>query len=240
MAAALGQLLGNAIQEEVRMKTILLACVLVLLALFGMRPGTAQDQKAPMTFFVTSEGPGNGANLGGLKGADAHCQKLAQAVGAGAPTGHPSLSTTAEGGKPAVNARDRIGKGPWYNAKGVKVADDVANLHSDNNNLNKETALDEKGNRVHARSDKPKKHDILTGSQPDGTAYPASPNLTCQNWTVGNAGNLAGAAQVGHHDREGNSPGISSWNSAHASRGCGQEDLKASGGDGLFYCFLAQ
>jgi hypothetical protein len=190
-----------------------------------------------MSFFVTSQGPGNGANLGGLKGADAHCQKLAQAAGAGDRTWRAYLSTSAEDGKPAVNARDRIGKGPWYNAQ---IADDVANLHSDSNNLNKETALNEKGNRVNARGDKPNKHDILTGSQPDGTAYPASPNLTCQNWTVGNAGTLAGAAQVGHHDREGNSPGVSSWNSAHASRGCGQEDLKASGGDGLFYCFLAQ
>jgi hypothetical protein len=208
------------------MKTILLACVLVLLALLGMRPGTAQDQKAPMTFFVTSEGPGNGANLGGLKGADAHCQKLAQAVGAGDRTWHAYLSTTAEGGKPAVNARDRIGKGPWYNAKGVKVADDVANLHSDKVNLNKETALDEKGNRVNARGDKPNKHDILTGSQLDGTAYPAGEDMTCRNWTAGNSTTLAGKAQIGHHDRESKTPGVSPSNSAHASRGCGQEGLE--------------
>jgi hypothetical protein len=192
-----------------------------------------------MSFFVTSQGPGSGASLGGLDGADAYCQKLATAAGASNRGWRAYLSISAADGKPAINARDRIGKGPWYNAKGVKIADDVGNLHSDSNNLNKETALDEKGNRVNARGDKPNKHDILTGSQPDGTAYPANPNLTCQNWTVGNSGKLAVAAQVGHHDREGNSPGVSSWNSAHASRGCGQEDLRASGGDGLFYCFLA-
>jgi len=222
------------------MKKVQLALVAVILALFAMRLGTAQDQKPAMSFFVTSQGPGSGTSLGGLAGADAYCQKLATAAGAGSGNWRAYLSISAADGKSAVNARDRIGKGIRYNAKGVKIADNVANLHSDNNNLNKETALDERGNRVNARGDKPNKHDILTGSQPDGTAYPASPNLTCQNWTVGNAGNLAGAAQVGHHDREGNSPGVSSWNSAHASRGCGQEDLKASGGDGLFYCFLAQ
>jgi hypothetical protein len=222
------------------MKKTQLVLAAVILALFGMRLGTAQDQKPPMSFFVTSQGPGSGASLGGVAGADAYCQKLATAAGVGTGSWRAYLSVSAAEGKPAVNARDRIGKGPWYNAKGIKIADNVANLHSDSNNLNKETALDEKGNRVNARGDKPNKHDILTGSQPDGTAYSASPNLTCQNWTVGNAGNLAGSARVGHHDREGNSPESVSWNSAHASRGCGQEDLKASGGDGLFYCFLAQ
>jgi hypothetical protein len=222
------------------MKGFQLVFAALLLALLGMRLGTAQDQKAPMSFFVTSQGSGSGASLGGLDGADTHCRKLATAAGASSGNWRAYLSISAADGKAAVNARDRIGKGPWYNAKGIKIADNVANLHSDSNNLNKETALDEKGNRVNARGDKPNKHDILTGSRPDGTAYPANDNLTCQNWTVGNAGNLAGAAQVGHHDREGLSPGVSSWNSAHASRGCGQEDLKASGGDGLFYCFLAQ
>jgi hypothetical protein len=222
------------------MNKIQLTLLAIIVALFGMRLGIAQDQKPAMSFFVISHGPGSGASLGGLAGADAYCQKLAATVGAASGSWRAYLSISEADGKPAVNARDRIGRGPWYNAKGVKIADSVANLHSDNNNLNKETALDEKGNRVNARGDKPNKHDILTGSQPDGTAYPASPNLTCQNWTVGNADKLAGAAQVGHHDREGNSPGVSSWNSAHASRGCGQEDLKASGGDGLFYCFLAQ
>lgn len=222
------------------MRKIQLTFAAVILALAGMTLGTAQDQKASMSFLVTSEGPGSGANLGGLDGADAHCQKLAAATGAANRNWRAYLSNSAGNGKAAVNARDRIGKGPWYNAKGVKIADDVAKLHSDSNNLNKETALDEKGNRVNARGDKPNKHDILTGSRPDGTAYPESANLTCQNWSVGNIGNLAGAAQVGHHDREGKTPEGVSWNSAHPSRGCGQEDLKASGGAGLFYCFLAQ
>jgi hypothetical protein len=211
-----------------------------LLALFGLRLGAAQEQKSAMSFFVTSVGSGSGANLGGMAGGDAHCQKLAAATGADSTNWRAYLSVSAADGKTAVNARDRIGKGPWYNAKGVKIADDVPNLHSDSNNLNRETALDEKGSKVNGRGDKPNKHDILTGSQLDGTAYPANPNLTCGNWTLGNADKLAGVAQVGHHDREGLSPGVSSWNSAHASRGCGQEDLKASGGDGLFYCFLAQ
>ncbi|MBI4524551.1 MAG: lectin [Deltaproteobacteria bacterium] len=213
---------------------------MVILAVFGMTLGTAQEQKTSISFFVTSEGPGNGANIGGLEGADNHCQKLAAAAGAGNRTWRAYLSASAADGKPAVNARDRIGKGPWYNAKGVKIADNVADLHSDNNNLKRETALDEKGNPVPGRGDKPNKHDILTGSQPDGTAYPADDGLTCQNWTAGNAANLPGKAQVGHHDREGRSPGISSWNSAHASRGCGQEDLKSSGGAGLFYCFAVR
>ena len=222
------------------MNKIQLALLAITVVLFGMRFGVAQDQKPAMSFFVTSHGSGSGASLGGLAGADAYCQKVATAAGAGSGNWRAYLSISEAAGKPAVNARDRIGKGPWYNAKGVKIADSVADLHSDKNNLNKESALDEKGNRVNARGDKPNKHDILTGSQLDGTANPASPNLTCQNWTAGNADKLTGAAQVGHHDREGNSPGVSSWNSAHASRGCGQEDLKASGGDGLFYCFLAQ
>jgi hypothetical protein len=221
------------------MRKIGLASAALALALFAIRLGTAQDQKTPMTFFVTSEGSGKGANLGGLDGADAHCQKLAAAAGAGNRTWRAYLSMGAADGKPAVNARDRIGKGPWHNANGVKIADDVANLHSDRNNLNKETAIDEKGNRVNARGDKPNKHDILTGSREEGTAY-AEDDLTCRNWTAGNSTKLPGKAQVGHHDREGLSPGVSSWNSAHASRGCGQEDLKASGGDGLFYCFAAR
>ena len=222
------------------MKTLFLPMAAVTLALLGIALGTAQDTDTSMSFFVTSAGPGNGANLGGLQGADAHCQKMASAAGAAKGNWRAYLSASAEDGKAAVNARDRIGKGPWYNAKGEKIADSVDNLHSDNNNLKKETALDENGNRVNARGDKPNKHDILTGSQANGTAFPNDPNLTCQNWTIGNSTKLPGAAQVGHHDREGNSPGSVSWNSAHASRGCGQEDLKSSGGDGLIYCFLAR
>ena len=222
------------------MKTLFLPMAAVILALLGITLGTAQDKDTSMSFFVTSVGPGNGANLGGLEGADSYCQKLAAGTGATKGNWRAYLSSSAADGKAAVNARDRIGKGPWYNAKGVKVAESVENLHSEKNNLNKETALDEKGNRVNARGDKPNKHDILTGSQADGTALPNDPNLTCQNWTVGNSTKLAGAAQVGHHDREGNSPEGVSWNSAHASRGCGQEDLMSSGGDGLIYCFLAR
>jgi hypothetical protein len=230
----------HARKKEVKMKALFLSMAAVALALLGITWGSAQDTDTSMSFFVTSAGPGNGANLGGLEGADSLCQKLASVGGAAKGNWRAYLSSSAADGKAAVNARDRIGKGPWYNAKGVKVADSVENLHSEKNNLNKETAIDEKGNRVNARGDKPNKHDILTGSQPNGTAYPNDPNLTCQNWTIGNSTKLAGAAQVGHHDREGNSPEGVSWNSAHASRGCGQEDLKSSGGDGLIYCFLAR
>src|SRR5215510_7733709 len=222
------------------MKKIQLTFVAVILTLFGMRLGTAQDQKPGMSFFVTSQGPGSGASLGGVAGADAYCQRLATAVGAGSGNWRAYLSVSAADGKPAVNARDRIGKGPWYNAKGVKIADDVANLHMESVNINKETALDEKGNRVNARGDKPNKHDILTGSQLDGTAYPAGEDMTCRNWTAGNSGTLPGKAQIGHHDREAKTPGVSPWNSAHATRGCGQDDLKESGGDGLIYCFATK
>jgi hypothetical protein len=175
-----------------------------------------------------------------LEGADAHCQKLAAAAGAGNRTWHAYLSANAADGKPAVNARDRIGAGPWYNAKGVKIADNVAELHSDKNNLNRQSALDEKGNLVNAGGDKPNKHDILTGSQLDGTAYPAGEDMTCSNWTAGNATKLPGKAQLGHHDRMSFSTPGSPWNSAHASRGCGQEDLITSGGAGLFYCFAVK
>ena len=219
------------------MRQIQLAIAAVLLTIVGLTLGSAQDQKNSMSFLLTSEVPGSGVNFGGLVGADANCQKLAGTAGAGDRTWRAYLSVSAADGKPAVNARDRIGKGPWYNAQGVKIAGSVADLHSDRNNLKKETAIDEKGNRVNVRGDKPNKHDILTGSQPDGTEYPTEANLTCGNWTIGNSGNLPGKAQIGHHDREGNTPEGVSWNSAHATRGCGQEDLKASGGDGLLYCF---
>ena len=163
------------------MRKMAFAFAALMLTVFGIGPVTAHAQNTSMSFFVTSEGPGKGANLGGLAGADLLCQKLAATAGAGNRTWRAYLSTSATDGKPAVNARDRIGKGPWYNAKGVKITDSVADLHTDGNNLKKETALDEKGNLVNARGDKPNKHDILTGSQPDGTAYPADSNLTCQN-----------------------------------------------------------
>jgi len=187
-----------------------------------------------MSFFITSSGPGNGANLGGLVGADKHCQNLAAAAGAGNRTWHAYLSTSASGGQTAVNARDRIGQGPWYNAKGVRIAENVADLHGDKNNLTKQTALTEKGEVVNGRGDQPNRHDILTGSQLDGTALVGDPaNTTCGNWT--SAGE--GSAQVGHHDRQGGGDHATSWNSAHPSKGCSQENLRGTGGDGFFYCF---
>lgn len=197
--------------------------------------GIAPAQNA-MTFFVTSAGPGKGGDLGGLEGADRHCQSLAQAAGAGGKTWRAYLSTQ---GANAVNAKDRIGKGPWVNAKGVTIAKDVADLHGASNNLNKETALSEKGEVINGRGDTPNRHDILTGSQPDGTAFSGSDDRTCGNWTKSGAG----AAMVGHHDRRGlnESAPMLSWNSSHPSRGpdggCSQADLKSTGGDGLLYCF---
>lgn len=192
-------------------------------------------QPANMTFFVTSHGPGKGADLGGLAGADKHCQDLAASAGAGAKTWHAYLSTQGEG---AVNARDRVGKGPWQNAKGVVVAKDVANLHGANN-LTKQTALSEKGEVINGRGDKPNRHDILTGSKPDGTAFAAGQDRTCGNWTS----STKGSAMLGHADRMGlrDDPPSHSWNSAHPSRGkdggCSQADLRSTGGDGLLYCF---
>jgi hypothetical protein len=215
--------------------------LLAALALVSLSLTTsAQAQQTTMTFFITSVGPGNGADLGGLEGADRHCQALAQAVGAGDRTWRAYLSTQAVGGAQAVNARDRIGRGPWQNAKGVTIAKDVDELHG-NNNLNKQTALDEKGEVVNGRGDKPNRHDILTGSTPDGRAFPAGEDRTCGNWTK----STQGAAMVGHHDRMGlnEEPPAKSWNSSHPSRGpdggCSQADLRSTGGDGLFYCFAS-
>ena len=194
------------------------------------QPAAAQDSK--MNFFITSAGPGQGAKLGGLAGADAHCQKLAAAAGAGGKTWKAYLSTSGSG---AMNAKDRIGKGPWYNAKGVVVAKDVADLHSDNNKLGKENSLTEKGAVVNGRGDTPNQHDILTGSQADGTAFTDSADHTCSNWTSSADGQ--GSAQVGHHDRQGGGPAPTSWNSSHGSRGCSQANLVGTGGNGYFYCF---
>jgi hypothetical protein len=201
----------------------------------------ALAQSANTTFFVTSNGPGNGANLGGIEGADKQCQTLAAAAGAGAKTWHAYLSTQAADGKPAVNARDRIGKGPWQNSKGVVIAKDVADLHSASNNLNKQTALSEKGEVINGRGDTPNRHDALTGSQADGTAFAAGEDRTCKNWTS----STQGAAMMGHIDRIGlrDDDASKSWNSSHPSRGpdggCSQADLKSTGGDGLLYCFAA-
>ena len=209
----------------------------VCIAAFAAQPARAQS--AAMTFFVTSNGPGNGANLGGLAGADAHCQTLAQASGASGKTWHAYLSTQAADGQPAVNARERIGKGPWQNSKGVVIAKDVADLHGPNNNLTKQTALSEKGDVNNGIGDKPNRHDVLTGSQPDGTAFPPETDRTCKNWTSG----TQGSAMVGHSDRTGlrDDDVSKSWNSSHPSRGpdggCSQADLRSTGGDGLLYCF---
>jgi hypothetical protein len=213
-------------------KRILLASI-ALLSL-GLAIG-AQAQQNNMSFFITSVGSGKGADLGGLEGADRHCQQLAQAVGAGGKTWRAYLSTQGQG---AVNARDRIGRGPWVNAKGQTVAKDVNELHG-NNNINKDTALTEKGEPVPDRTQRPNMHDILTGSQADGTAFTVSDDRTCGNWTKSGQG----AAMVGHHDRAGldDSPPAKSWNSSHPSRGpgggCSQDDLKSTGGNGYFYCF---
>ncbi len=209
------------------MKILQLLCAATLLCLLSVSPALAQASE--MTFFLTSAGSGNGADLGGLAGADGHCQSLAAAVDAGGKTWHAYLSTTGPGG---VNARDRIGSGPWQNIKGVVVAQNVAQLHGENN-LTKESVLNEKGMMTNGRGDTPNQHDILTGSNLDGTA--ASDSDACSNWTSGADG--AGSAMVGHFDRQGGGANPSSWNSAHGSRGCSQDNLIATGGNGYFYCF---
>lgn len=195
----------------------------------------AQPQQASMTFFLTSVGSGNGADLGGLEGADRHCHALAEAVGAGDVEWRAYLSTIAADGEPAVHARDRIGSGPWYNARDVMVARDVADLHSEHNNLTKETQLTERGDMVNGRGDRPNMHDILTGSQLDGTAFTGEEYTNCDNWTSSGEG----TTRVGHHDRTGGGQNPTSWNSAHNSRGCSQQNLQGTGGNGLFYCFAA-
>jgi hypothetical protein len=214
-----------------------LASAIVLTACAGM-PGSGGD----MSFFVTSAGTGKGADLGGLSGADRHCQTLAASAGgkASAKVWRAYLSTQAKDGAQTVNARDRIGKGPWYNAKGELVARDVEHLHGNGGNIAKAVALNEKGQVVSGRGDTPNRHDILTGSRADGTAFsPFDPDLTCGNWTRSGA---EGAVVVGHHDRIGPSadPWATSWNSSHQSRGgCSVEALKSTGGDGLLYCFAS-
>ncbi|HEY0835533.1 MAG TPA: hypothetical protein VGE72_16645 [Azospirillum sp.] len=221
------------------MKTVTRGALLGAVLALGLGGGAqAQGSAGEMTFFVTSVGSGKGADLGGLEGADRHCQRLAQAVGAGNRTWRAYLSTQATGGQPAVNARDRIGRGPWQNAKGVVVARTVDDLHGANN-LTKQTALTEKGETVKGRGDSPNEHDILTGSQPDGTAFTGTEDRTCGNWTKSGA---EGAVMVGHHDRMGlnEEPPAKSWNSSHPSRGgCSQDALRGTGGAGLFYCFAA-
>jgi len=213
--------------------------VLVPLALMGLA-GTAAAQapaapagpQQPMSFFVTSVGKGDGGNLGGLEGADAHCQSLAAAAGRGNVQWRAYLSQAAAGALPAVNARDRIGRGPWFNAKGVLIASNVDDLHQDRNNIRKPTALNEKGEEVNGVGNTPNTHDMLTGSDSTGRLVPGNAALTtCGNWTS----NMAGNAMLGHHDRLGGPN--ASWNAVHSSRSCSQPDLVATGGAGLFYCF---
>ena len=221
-----------------RVTPLLMAASAVMglgLAASAQQAGTGP---AAMTFFVTSANPGQGANLGGLEGADRHCQALATAAGAGGRTWRAYLSTQATAGQPAVNARDRIGRGPWQNAAGAVVARSVDELHSDANNLNKQTALTERGAAVNGRGDAPNMHDILTGSQPDGRAFAGGQDMTCGNWTLGGA---EGSAMLGHHDRLGlrDDAPSRSWNSSHPSRGCNMDGLRSTGGAGLLYCFAA-
>jgi len=223
------------------MKKTLHVCAIVFCAVLTAVAGGLAHAQSTMTFFITSVGPGKGGDLGGLEGADKHCQKLAEAAGAGGKTWHAYLSTQAPAlNDPGyVNARDRIGKGPWTNAKGVVVATSVDDLHSANNKLAKETALDEGGKTVNASGDEPNNHDMLTGSRPDGTAYPGAPfpDMTCGNWTKGGTD---GSAMVGHHNKAGPpkaSTWAMSWNSSHPTLGCDAPALRKTGGAGLFYCF---
>jgi hypothetical protein len=225
--------------QIIRVSVPLAACLLLS---FSTLPAAAQS--ADMTFFIASAGPGKGGDLGGLAGADAHCQQLAAVVGAGGKTWRAYFSTQGDG---AVNARDRIGSGPWQNAKGTVVATSVADLHSDNNKLSKQNSLSEKGDVINGGGDSPNRHDILTGSQADGTAFPTGEDRTCSNWTS----STKGMAMLGHHDRSGlrDDAPSKSWNSSHSSResrdgsapgqGCSQKALQGTGGDGLFYCFAA-
>ena len=221
----------------------IIATITLVFAASPFALGQAQQKqtpppKQPMSFFVTSEGSGKGANLGGLAGADQLCQKLAAAAGAGNKTWHAYLSAKVADGQPAVNARDRIGQGPWFNAKGVRIAQGLTDLNGDNaelarigNFINKSTAITEKGDTISGFGDTPNKHDILTGSTSEGKAFTDGADHTCKNWTSEGEG----SAQVGHHDRTGG--GNVSWNTTHASRGCSQANLVATGGSGLLYCF---
>ena len=194
---------------------------------------TVNSQQNEMSFFITSMGSGDGANLGGLAGADAHCASLATAAGSRGKTWHAYLSTHATATSPAENARDRIGFGPWYNSNGVEAASNLNVLHGPNNNLSKQVSLTENGDIVLGRGDTPNQHDILTGSTLDGRTVDDGTNHTCNNWTS----NGSGSAHVGHFDRTGGGQNPTSWNSAHGSRGCSQEDLVGTGGNGYFYCF---
>lgn len=212
----------------------------MVLGVSAWTPGavSAQGLDTSMSFFISSANPGKGANLGGLEGADAHCQALAEAVGADMHVWHAYLSTQGDSVTPGVNARDRIGLGPWYNAKGVKVAESVADLHSNENKLSKENSLTEKGEMVNGRGDSPNRHDILTGTRADGTAFKPGADSTCSDWTS----ETTGSAMVGHHDRHGIASNIdsTSWNQSHMSNGCSLANLVSTGGGGLIYCFASE
>jgi len=225
----------NARQGGPNMKRRLFILTATSLGLIGsvILIAEAQRDRPPMSFFVTSKGSGDGANLGGIAGADYMCQTLAEGMGS-TKTWHAYLSTRAgDNAVTVLHARERIGTGPWYNSKGELIAKSLADLHGNSNNLNKQTALTEKGETIKGVGDTPNMHDILTGSRPDGTAYPRDEmDHTCYNWT---SNKDTGSAQVGHFDRTGG--GNTSWNSAHATRGCSQANLAATGGAGLFYCF---
>jgi len=234
------------------MHKVIGSSVLAFAAILPFGLSGAQAQQVPqapnMSFFVTSATLGKGGDLGGLAGADAHCQQLAGTAGAGGKTWHAYLSTPETPTAKATNARDRIGNGPWQNAKGVVIATSVADLHSDNNKMGKANALDEKGQPIKVRGDSPNMHDILTGSDKDGRAFPPNMDLTCNNWTSSGPG----VAMLGHADREGNPPVAGSqnvaaytetarsWNATHTSRSCSQPDLISTGGNGLFYCFAVR
>jgi len=238
---------GSIIPEEVLMKvsTVVAAAFLVsagmTLPVHAQEKAKAKEAKkggGEMTFFVTSAGKGKGADLGGLEGADAHCNALAKAAGSKRTDWKAYLSTTAPGGDAGVSARDRIGKGPWRNARGVVVAKNLSDLHSEKANINKATALSEKGEPIKGRGDKPNEHDVLTGSDPAGRFSTAGGDTTCGNWTKSGEG----SAIVGHHDRTGlkDTWHMKSWNSSHGSRGCSQENLVSTGGAGYFYCFAGK
>jgi len=225
--------------DALRITAVAVAGATLLAGCMSMQPGPKN-----MTFFVTSVGPGQGANLGGVAGADKHCQTLAQAAGAGDRTWHAYLSTQAPAlnSPDFVNARDRIGAGPWQNYNGVVIATSVDDLHSANNKISKETAISEKGERLNSRSENPNRHDILTGSRPDGTAFPGAPfvDMTCGNWTKGGT---EGSAMVGHFDKGGpidSATWATSWNSSHPTRGCDQPGIISTGGAGYLYCFAAK
>jgi hypothetical protein len=221
--------------------TVLASAAVLSGACFGAKAQQQPPQSPNMTFFVTGAGPGKGADLGGIEGADRHCQALAQRAGAGNKTWRAYLSTQAADGKEAINARDRIGRGPWQNFKNEVVAQNVDDLHSDNNKLGVQTSLTERGQMIPGVGYAPNRHDVLTGSQRDGRAFPPGEDRTCHNWTS----STQGSAMLGHIDRKGlrDDAESRSWNSAHPSRGseggCSQADLRGTGGDGLFYCFAA-